>query len=61
MRPFQMYKKLTKARLIAIHLLMSPAIEWLLAFKLQPAIFLLSQHVIRFHKLPEDTTKRFLQ
>ena len=30
-------------------------------FKLQPAIFPLSQHVIRFHELPADTTQRFLQ
>ena len=29
--------------------------------KLQPAIFPLSQHVIRFHELPLDTTQRFLQ
>ena len=29
--------------------------------KLQPAIFPLSQHVIRFHELPADTTQRFLQ
>ena len=29
--------------------------------KLQPAIFPLSQHVIRFHKLPTATTQRFLQ
>ena len=31
------------------------------AFKLQPAIFPFSQHVIRFHELPADTTQRFLQ
>ena len=29
--------------------------------KLQPAIFPLSQHVIRFHELPADTMQRFLQ
>ena len=29
--------------------------------KLQPAIFPLSQHVIRFHELPDNTTQRFLQ
>ena len=29
--------------------------------ELQPAIFPLSQHVIRFHELPADTTQRFLQ
>ena len=29
--------------------------------KLQPAIFPLSQHVIRFHELPADTTQRFLE
>ena len=29
--------------------------------KLQPAIFHLSQHVIRFHELQADTTQRFLQ
>ena len=28
--------------------------------KLQPAIFPLSQHVIRFHEIPADTTQRFL-
>ena len=30
-------------------------------FKLQPAIFPLSQHVIRFHELPADTTQRFIE
>ena len=36
--------------------------NWLLfTVKLQPAIFPLSQHVIRFHELPADTTQRFLQ
>ena len=30
-------------------------------FKLQPDIFPLSQHVIRFHELPADTTQSFLQ
>ena len=29
--------------------------------KLQPDIFPLSQHVIRFHELPADTTQCFLQ
>ena len=29
--------------------------------KLQPAIFPLSQHVIRFHELPADTNQRFLE
>ena len=28
--------------------------------KLQAAIFPLSQHVIRFHELPDNTTQRFL-
>ena len=32
-----------------------------LTIKLQPTIFPLSQHVIRFHELPADTTQRFLQ
>ena len=32
-----------------------------MVIKLQPAIFPLSQHVIRFHELPPDTTQRFLQ
>ena len=31
----------------------------ILIFKLQPAIFPLSQHVIRFHELPADTTQHF--
>ena len=35
--------------------------RWETLFKLQPAIFPLSQHVIRFHELPADTTQRFLQ
>ena len=34
---------------------------YILHVKLQPAIFPLSQHVIRFHELPVDTTQRFLQ
>ena len=38
--------------------LLSPG---LISIKLQPAIFPLSQHVIRFHELPTDTTQRFLQ
>ena len=29
--------------------------------KLQPAIFPLFQHVIRFHELPADITQRLLQ
>ena len=33
----------------------------LLLLKLQPAIFPLSQQVIRFHELPTDTTQRFLE
>ena len=33
----------------------------ILFIKLQPAIFPLSQHIIRFHELPADTTQRFLQ
>ena len=32
-----------------------------LKFKLQPAIFPLSQHVVRFHELSADTTQRFLE
>ena len=32
----------------------------LLSIKLQPAIYPLSQHVIRFHELPADITQRFL-
>ena len=35
--------------------------SYLLFIKLHPAIFPLSQHVIRFHELPADTTQRFLQ
>ena len=31
--------------------------QWI---KLKFAIFLLSQHVIRFYELPADTTQRFL-
>ena len=30
-------------------------------FKLQSAIYPLSQHVIRFHELSVDTTQRFLE
>ena len=33
----------------------------LMIIKLQPAIFPLSQHVIRFHELPADTTQRFIE
>ena len=33
----------------------------LITLKLQPVIFSLFQHVIRFHELPADTTQRFLQ
>ena len=34
---------------------------WPSLLKLEPAIFPLSQHVIRFHELPADTNQRFLE
>ena len=35
--------------------------KFIFFLKLKPAIFPLSQHLIRFHKLPADTTQRFIE